>query len=85
MGHHFLLQGIFWAQESSSGFLHCRRILYQLSYEGPEAASNHGGRPGLREETFHLRFKATWTLEPCSSRETFRSVAAGEGGEQGMS
>ena len=29
-----LLQGIFLTQESDQGFLHCRRILYQLSYEG---------------------------------------------------
>ena len=29
-----LLQGIFLTQESNRGLLHCRRILYQLSYEG---------------------------------------------------
>ena len=29
-----LLQGIFTTQESNWGLLHCRRILYQLSYEG---------------------------------------------------
>ena len=29
-----LLQWIFWTQESSQGLLHCRRILYQLSYQG---------------------------------------------------
>ena len=29
-----LLQGIFLTQESNQGLLHCRRILYQLSYEG---------------------------------------------------
>ena len=29
-----LLQGIFPTQESNQGLLHCRRILYQLSYEG---------------------------------------------------
>ena len=31
---HFLLQGIFPTQESNLGLLHCRQILYQLSYEG---------------------------------------------------
>ena len=30
----FLLQGIFPTQESSRGHLHCRQILYQLSYQG---------------------------------------------------
>ena len=29
-----LLQQIFLAQESNQGLLHCRQILYQLSYEG---------------------------------------------------
>ena len=29
-----LLQGIFLTQESNWGLLHCRWILYQLSYEG---------------------------------------------------
>ena len=29
-----ILQGIFSIQESNRGLLHCRRILYQLSYQG---------------------------------------------------
>ena len=29
-----LLQWIFLIQKSNQGFLHCRRILYQLSYQG---------------------------------------------------
>ena len=33
VGCHFLLQGIFPTQESNPGLLHCRQILYQLSYE----------------------------------------------------
>ena len=31
---HFLLQGIFPTQDSNPGLPHCRKILYQLSYEG---------------------------------------------------
>ena len=34
VGCHFLLQGIFPIQESNLSLLHCRQILYQLSYEG---------------------------------------------------
>ena len=34
VGCHALLQGIFPTQESKPGLLHCRRILYQLSYQG---------------------------------------------------
>ena len=34
MGCHALLQGIFPTQESNPSLLHCRQILYQLSYKG---------------------------------------------------
>ena len=34
VGCHFLLQGIFLIQGSNPGLLHCRQILYQLSYYG---------------------------------------------------
>ena len=34
VGCHFHLQGIFPIQESNLGLLHCRQILYQLSYKG---------------------------------------------------
>ena len=36
----FLLQEIFPTQESNLGLLHCRQILYRLSYEGKILASN---------------------------------------------
>ena len=34
VGNLSLLQGIFPTQESNWGLLHCRQILYQLSYQG---------------------------------------------------
>ena len=34
VGSPFLLQGIFPTQKQNQGLLHCRRILYQLSYQG---------------------------------------------------
>ena len=34
MGSLSLLQGIFLTQESNRGLLHCRQILYQLTYQG---------------------------------------------------
>ena len=34
VGSHFLLQGIFWTQESNLGLSHCRQILYHLSHLG---------------------------------------------------
>ena len=39
MGNLSLFQGIFLTQESNRGFLHCRWILYQLSYLGSPAAA----------------------------------------------
>ena len=36
VGCHSLLQGIFPTQESNPGLLHCRRILYQLGYQGSQ-------------------------------------------------
>ena len=38
-----LLQWIFLIQESNQGLLHCRQILYQLSYEG--SPSHHLSTP----------------------------------------
>ena len=34
VGSHVLLQRLFATQESNRGLLHCRRTLYQLSYQG---------------------------------------------------
>ena len=39
VGCHFLLQGIFPTQESNPGPLHCRQILYRLSYSSATAKS----------------------------------------------
>ena len=39
VGCHFLLQGIVPTQESNQALLHCRRILYQLSFEGGDLQS----------------------------------------------
>ena len=36
VGCHFLLWGIFQTQESNPGLLHCRQILYCLSYKGTQ-------------------------------------------------
>ena len=38
-----LLQGIFLTQESNRGLLHCRRILYQLNYQGSQFPCKGGG------------------------------------------
>ena len=43
-----LLQGIFPIQESNRGLLHCRRILYQLSYQGTNHLVNSSQSTNLR-------------------------------------
>ena len=48
VGNLFLLQGIFLTQESNQGLLHCRQILYQLSYQGsPNMYGNNSQSPDL--------------------------------------
>ena len=39
VGWHFLLQGIFLTQGLSPGLLHCKQILYSLSYQGRPSSS----------------------------------------------
>ena len=39
-----LLQGIFLTQESNQGLLHCRWILYQLSYQGSPSIMTDGSK-----------------------------------------
>ena len=41
VGRLSLLQGIFLTQESTQGILHCRWILYQLSYQGSLGLGYH--------------------------------------------
>ena len=40
VGCHFLLQGIFQTQESNLGLLHCKQMIYWLSYEVSSGASD---------------------------------------------
>ena len=42
VGCHFLLQGIFPTHELNPGLLHCRPILFQLSYDGSPVHSSEG-------------------------------------------
>ena len=46
VGSLFLLQGIFPTQESNWGLLHCRQILYKLSYQGNPHIFSPRNSPG---------------------------------------
>ena len=48
VGCHFPLQGIFLTQESNPDLLHCRQILYLLSYEGSPWYQSRFQRTGCR-------------------------------------
>ena len=41
MGSLFILLWIFLTQESNRGLLHCKQILYQLSYKGSRLHERH--------------------------------------------
>ena len=74
VGHYALLEGIFPTQGSYPGFLHCKWILYQLSYQGS---------PGLGIMPYYLatsckeltHWKRPWCWE--------RLGAGGEGDDRG--
>ena len=57
MGSLSLLQGIFPTQGSNWGLLHCRRILYQLSYQ--EAHPEHRATQSLQANAQDLEMN-TW-------------------------
>ena len=63
---HFLLQGIFLTQGSNWGLLHCRQILYQLSYQGRLSAislTKQGSLISLiNEPAVSFRATVTWKL-----------------------
>ena len=61
-----LLQGIFPTQELNWGLLHCRRILYQLTYQG-------GPEIQMTDKAYTCTFCAVGCLvyrSPCVSRES---------------
>ena len=73
MGSLSLLQGIFPTQESNWGLLHCRLILYQLSYEGSPVVKNPPANAGdIRDACkFHLwvrkiSWRRKWPPTPVS-------------------
>ena len=59
VGCPFLLQKIFPTQESNPGLLHCRQILYLLSYEGHFILSNKAEKRQL----IYSCEKRNWKVE----------------------
>ena len=69
----FLLQGIFLIQESNWGHLHCRRILYQLSYQGIPCALL------VRSKLVQPLWKTLWRVSPKLKTEVSSSSETSEG------
>ena len=83
-----LLQGIFPTQESNRGFLHCRRILYQLSYQGSLMLLNTH-LPCISNSHYHTGFGASLVAQlvknPPAMQETLvRFLSQEEPLEKGM-
>ena len=67
VGCHFLLQGILLTQGSNSGLLHCRHILYHLSYEGsPNLHLNELVKYGIyKTSPYFSRITGSYLLLRC--------------------
>ena len=82
---HFLLQGIFPTQGSNPGLLHCRQILYQLSYKGSHTSKSQqqfspSGRTDKEEDS------STYSPAPQQLQKNHRLLPlAGETHLLGMS
>ena len=62
-----LLQWIFLTQELNWGLLHCRRILYQLSYQSPAlhvdfSPTELSGKPNLPLRATETSYRTSWVL-----------------------
>ena len=58
VGSLFLLQGIFPTQKLNQGLLHCRQILYQLSYNESPLTLFNSTKAGKGEEAAEQKFEA---------------------------
>ena len=77
MGSHSLLQGIFLTQGSNPGLLHCRQILYHLSYQGSHANTEFTMFKAKNPKTStHQETTSELTWSSMSYRELWDSLRA---------
>ena len=80
MGCHFLLQGIFLAQELNPGLLHYRQTLYQLSHHGRHGALPNQNGAGLQTKVRKMLYFAFydsfiyWIIRRSESEEELKSL-----------
>ena len=78
-----LLQGIFPTQELDWGLLHCRQILYQLSYQGSQEC-----REGLPLYQHRKRKPGTWffsSLQKICTVPSYKIRGQSHGGQAALS
>ena len=89
MGSLSLLQQIFPTQELNQGLLHCRQILYQLSYEGspepgiidPRSPPSPSSSPSSSLSPFHHLFHHLAPPLPCHHcHHQHPNIESGDGG-----
>ena len=72
VGSLFLLQGVFSTQESNQGLLHCRGILYLLSYQGNPMYL--GLKPNFGPVLFFFSVSSRLSVKPLSQNCTEQAV-----------
>ena len=81
VGYHFLLQGIFPTQGLNPGLLHCRQMLYHLSYQGSPNKMQTGVSNALLINTCHAPSCLTRRGGGCSQLPpgAIRTIRTGAG------
>ena len=67
VGCHFLLQGVFLTQESNPGLLHCRQVLYQLSYNGRPSSTWTSSKSITEEGNTVSHIPGPWIRTHCNT------------------
>ena len=60
VGSHSFLQGIFLTQGSNLHLLHCRQILYHLSYQGQLVATGRKKKPVWSQSHSYTQINSKW-------------------------
>ena len=84
VGRLSLLQGIFPTQELNQGLLHCRRIIYQLNYEGNPSSTPGLGRPPRKGKAYPLQYsglknstdRGAWWATVCGVTKSQKRLSA---------
>ena len=74
VGCHALHQGIFPTQGSNPGLLHCRRILYRVSYQGSPLFQKGHKNHIFQVSCYHLQYHTKSKNNECQVKTVFLSI-----------